>query len=129
MRFILEFVSCCGLPTQQPPEPTVARAEEERSLVPAAVVSRRVSRKKHRRTGSADWRPSLGSISEDPTVLPRESPRPGTVAPARRDVNKRSVAGGGGAAKFRYRSYGDGYYGPASVPTIMPTFSPTPFMF
>ncbi|KAK7405101.1 hypothetical protein VNO78_06296 [Psophocarpus tetragonolobus] len=129
MRFFFEFVSCCGLPTQRSPEPAVpAEEEDESSLVPAtpptAVTSRALCRKKVR-MGAAEWRPSLGSISENATP-PRET-RKGAAASGGRDAKKRS---GGGSPKVQFRSYIDGYYasGP-SMPTMMPTFSPTPFMF
>ncbi|KAG4390288.1 hypothetical protein GLYMA_06G263300v4 [Glycine max] len=114
MRFFFEFVSCCGLPTQRSPEPVVPAKEEERSLVPATAVAVVPSRKKMR-MGSAEWRPSLGSISEDvtppaPALRDRESPRKGEVASAGRDAKKRS-AGGGGTAKVRHRSFSNAYYG------------------
>ncbi|RDX61005.1 hypothetical protein CR513_60807, partial [Mucuna pruriens] len=115
MRFLFEFVSCCASPTQRPPEPALRPAEEERSLVLATATtapSRRPMRKKQR-MGAADWRPSLGSISEDSTASPRErdSPRNRAVASDGRDVKKRSAAGAGGTAKVRHRSYSDGYHG------------------
>ncbi|XP_061351013.1 uncharacterized protein LOC133296080 [Gastrolobium bilobum] len=131
MRFFLEFVSCCGSLTQRESKRALPPEEEERWLVQvptaAADSSRRVFRKKRGRIGATDWKPSLGSISEDNAVLPRNS----AVASAGKDVKKRSAtaAGSGGAAKVRHRSYSDGYYGSAAMPTIMPTFSPTPFMF
>ncbi|TKY45442.1 hypothetical protein E2542_SST09542 [Spatholobus suberectus] len=132
MRFLFEFVSCCGSPTQRAPEPAVPPAEEERWLVPAttaAAPSRRPCRKKQR-MGAAEWRPSLGPISEDAAPpRERESPRISAASSAARDAKKRSAGGAGGAAKVRYRSYSDGYSGSVAMPTIMPTFSPTPFMF
>ncbi|KAK7342596.1 hypothetical protein VNO80_25552 [Phaseolus coccineus] len=127
MRFLFEFVACCGSPMQRTPEPAVPPLEEERSLVPAAAAAatvsvRRPGRKKQR-TRSAEWRPSLGPILEDGVTLPKESPRKDTAASPASDAKKRSTA------KVRYRSYSDGYRSGASMPTMIPTFSPTPFMF
>ncbi|KAJ1441949.1 hypothetical protein SESBI_01159 [Sesbania bispinosa] len=116
MRFFFEFVSCCSSPTRHAPEPAVPAEDEERWLVPAssaavtATPSRRPCRKKQRRMGAPDWRPSLGSISEDSAVPPRE--RNGTVASAGRDAKKRGAAVG--ATKAHNRRYSDGYHG--SVP-------------
>lgn len=105
MRFFLEFVSCCASPTGRATEPTVSAEEEDRWLVPAPVVSAAPSRrKKQKRMGAPDWRPSLGSISEDIAVPPRE-PLNGAVASA----GKKTGSAGGGAAKVYHRSYSDGY--------------------
>ncbi|QCD86688.1 hypothetical protein DEO72_LG3g1213 [Vigna unguiculata] len=104
MRFFFEFVSCCGLPTQRTPEPAVLRLEEERSFVPAAApaVSVRRPHRKRQRMGSAEWRPSLGPISEDGASLAEESPRKNTAASPASNAKKRSTV------KVHYRSYSDG---------------------
>ncbi|XP_027356087.1 uncharacterized protein LOC113865602 [Abrus precatorius] len=133
MKFFFEFVSCCGSPTKRASEPIAPAPEEESSLVPATISvtvasSRRYCRRQ-KKAGAADWRPSLGSISEDSVVPPRESPRSGAVASAGRDGKKRSASAAGGGAKIRYRSYSDGYYGASAMSTGMPAFSPAPFMF
>ncbi|BAT89876.1 uncharacterized protein HKW66_Vig0246550 [Vigna angularis] len=121
MRFLFEFVSCCGLPTQRTPEPAVLPLEEERSFVSEAAptVSVRRRHRKRQRMGSAEWKPSLGPISEDGATQAKESPRKNTAASPASDAKKRTTA------KVRYRSYSDG----SSMPTMIPTFSPTPFMF
>ncbi|CAL0333803.1 unnamed protein product [Lupinus luteus] len=114
MRFFLEFVSCCGSPTQNRSAPATLPAEDEqRWLVPAppVIASRPRTRRKRGRRGH-EWRPSLGSISEDITVSTRDrtDPRKDTaVVPSTRDVKRRS-SGGAGAARGRQRSYNDRDY-------------------
>ncbi|KAL1346087.1 hypothetical protein AAHE18_08G164300 [Arachis hypogaea] len=82
MRFLLDFVYCCGTSN--------LRSEDSgystKPLVPPP--SQNFRRKKR---GAPDWRPSLGSISEDGAAATRERGGPG----AGRDVRRRS---GGGAA-------------------------------
>lgn len=117
----MEFVSCCGSPTQN----RLPAEEEERWLVrvPPDVTSRPLSRNRRGRTGARghDWRPSLGSISEDISVSSsssreRTDPCNGAAAAAAstsRDVKRKSSGvrgGGGGAAKARHRSYDEGDY-------------------
>ncbi|KAI4322842.1 hypothetical protein L6164_022497 [Bauhinia variegata] len=123
MRFFLEFVSCCGSPS----EPAVMERaslelrKETSTLVPAV----RYNRRKKRGRAAQDWRPSLGSISEDndPPQREREVPRNGTVR-SEREAKRKSAS----PAKVRCRSYNDDFR-QHSVPTIVPAFSPTPFMF
>lgn len=111
MRYLLEFVSCCATPTTLERETSVPGEDEGRWLVPAPVVSSTASassqrriRKKHKRSTSADWRPSLGSISEDVVVQPK-----GTVACAGKEVKKKTAVRGAG--KVYHRNYSDGYHG------------------
>ncbi|XP_004505423.1 uncharacterized protein [Cicer arietinum] len=129
MRFLLEFVSCCATPEKRASESSVLAEDEDRWLVPAPVVSvasassRTRFRKKQRKAGAPDWRPSLGPISEDVVVPPKAA----TITPGREAKKKTSARG---ATKVYRRSYSDVYQGSSSpVPTIMPAFSPTPFMF
>nr|KYP34295.1 hypothetical protein KK1_044779 [Cajanus cajan] len=115
MRFLLEFVACCGSPVQGESKPVLTRPpEEETSLVsatPSAVLIRRSYRKKQR-MGSAEWRPSLRPISED-SPRERESPRTSSASSTGRDAKRRSPGGGGG--KVRLRSYSDSNYGSVNV--------------
>ncbi|KAL2327926.1 hypothetical protein Fmac_021353 [Flemingia macrophylla] len=127
MRFLLEFVACCGSPIQK----------EEKSLVPANTPVAPITRcyRKKQRMSATEWRPSLVPISED---LPRESPRSSSAGSTRADAKKRTA--GGCHGKVRLRSYSDSSYGlinfifgltfrSPSMPALIPTFSPTPFMF
>ncbi|KAL1299370.1 hypothetical protein HN51_043818 [Arachis hypogaea] len=121
MRFLLDFVYCCGTSN--------LRSEDSgystKPLVPPP--SQNFRRKKR---GAPDWRPSLGSISEDIAAAPRERGGPG----AGRDVRRRSGGGAAVAPAVRvqrryYSDDGDYDYRRNTMPTIMPAFSPTPFMF
>ena len=128
MRYLLEFVSCCATPMIRERETSVPVEDDGRLLVPAPLVSATAStssnrryRKKHKKSGSQDWKPSLGPISEDLVVQPK-----GTVACAGcagKEVKKKTIPRGAG--KVHHRSYSDSYHGPM----IMPAFSASPFMF
>lgn len=111
MRFLFELVPCCGSPTRRSQEPVVPSEDEERWLVSlpatAAAPSRRGGRKKQRKPGAPDWRPSLGSISEDLTPAPK--PVNGAAAAAGKGSKKRSAVGGG--VKVHHPSYSDRYSG------------------
>jgi len=106
MRFFLEFVSCCASP-RHTSDSLVPAEDEGKWLVPAPVVAvasvRRQNRK--RKVGASDWRPSLGSISED-VIVPQKC----TVASAGREGKKKSGARGG-AGRVYHRSYTEGYHG------------------
>ncbi|CAJ1956850.1 unnamed protein product [Sphenostylis stenocarpa] len=105
MRF---FVSCFG----GAGEPTAAR----KPVVPPP--SRNLRRNK------THWRPALGSISEETAPPLRERD---AAAEAAGDV-KRIV--NSNTAKAQRRHYGeDCDYSRVVMNAIMPTFSPTPFMF
>ncbi|XP_061348801.1 uncharacterized protein LOC133294168 isoform X2 [Gastrolobium bilobum] len=115
MRFFLDFVSCCGCavdPTNNlvPPPPSQALRSKKRD--------------------APHWRPSLGSISEDNAPPQRER---GTVASGgdlKRRSSTRAVAAATAKAHHRYYSVDYDYsYGRVAMSTIVPTFSPTPFMF
>lgn len=114
MRFF-EFVSCCGSPTR--------RADDERSLVPVTAWasapapvgggSRALRRVRRGKMGGPDWRPSLGSISEDNTATPptvRGGRQNNTATISRRDVKRKRRGGAAGSAKVRHRSISDGYH-------------------
>ncbi|KAI3466193.1 hypothetical protein Pfo_022856, partial [Paulownia fortunei] len=67
MKFLLEFVTCCGSCSSGARQP----AEETRLLV-VQEPRRRVGRKQGRvRGGGREWRPSLSSISEDVLMAER----------------------------------------------------------
>ncbi|KAJ6332851.1 hypothetical protein OIU77_008825 [Salix suchowensis] len=139
MKFLLEFVSCCGVSNgggvgQEVPESVGRRSEEETREVMTMRNDHR--RKKRGRGSSADgindsrdeWKPSLSAISENNMVVVEERR-------VERVLNRKgSVAAGGGNGGGRARDiaslsgYGDNYR-PNGVWTVIPAFSPTPFMF
>uniref|UniRef100_A0A5B6ZL02 Uncharacterized protein n=1 Tax=Davidia involucrata TaxID=16924 RepID=A0A5B6ZL02_DAVIN len=132
MKFLLEFVSCCG-PASRPSVATTTPppAEETRSLVhsppPSRTDNRRYRRRKRERMAAsrsdsvAEWRPSLCAISED-NIVPEKDAR---AAVGSERILKRKVAS---TARVHVRSYSDDI-GRAHLPAIIPAFSPTPFLF
>ncbi|PON55759.1 hypothetical protein PanWU01x14_185680 [Parasponia andersonii] len=137
MKF-LEFVSCCG-PALTPSGPTVRpeparRPEETRSLVQPPPPPRSRRRRKRGWLGasgsvsaSAEWRPSLCSISEDNVVvIEKKGEENNRTAGSERMVKRKS--GSRSPRRTNGVSYSDDY-GRSSFPTVIPAFSPTPFMF
>ncbi|KAB2605830.1 hypothetical protein D8674_005547 [Pyrus ussuriensis x Pyrus communis] len=120
MKFLLEFVPCCGAtrPTTSNSEPAPL-SEETRSLVraPSRILRRR--RKRRSSVNSSDWTPSLSSISED-NVAAKVVDR---TAAIERAVKRKS---GQDRTRVQVRSHGEDY-GQASF--AIPAFSPTPFTF
>ncbi|MCI02414.1 hypothetical protein A2U01_0023446 [Trifolium medium] len=117
MRVFLEFVSCCATP-RHTLESSILGEDHERWLVPALTVSTastsvsyRYRYHKKQRKGALDWRPSLGSISEDIAVAPKS-------AVVSREVKKKTVARGR-HTKVYHRSYSDGYYGSVKKLTFL----------
>ena len=108
MKFLLEFVSCCGVSNgggggQEVPESVGRRSEEETREV---MTIRSDHRRKKRGRGSStdgnndsrvEWKPSLGAISENNMVVVGERRvervlnRKGSVA----------AAGGNGGGRVR----------------------------
>ncbi|KAJ7948514.1 Serine/threonine-protein kinase MRCK gamma like [Quillaja saponaria] len=126
MRFFLEFVPCCGhVITRRTVEATSSppSSEERRSLVPLSRSLRRRKRGRQNSMSSADWKPSLGSISEDNVVAEKVDERNGASGSDRK-VKRKS----GSDDRVHNRTYNDDYVR-VSLPTVMPTFSATPFMF
>ncbi|KAI9093174.1 hypothetical protein K1719_027188 [Acacia pycnantha] len=130
MRF-LELVFWCGSGAQRSKVQSTASpqplTEDEGSSVSLSPRTRH--RKKQRRLTTAstapEWRPSLGSISEDHIAQQRErvDTQNRKVEPER-EVKRKNAA----ASKVHHRSYRDDTKRVA-VATVMPAFSPTPFMF
>ncbi|KAK9265982.1 hypothetical protein L1049_000054 [Liquidambar formosana] len=127
MKFLLEFVSCCGSnyssrPSEAPTSPP-ARVEETRSLVPP----RRYRRRKRGRLGAsgsvsaaaAEWRPSLCAISEDNVVMEKE----GRTVGSERTVKRKAQV------RVQVRSHSDEEFRQTPFPMVVPAFSPTPFLF
>ncbi|KAB5534756.1 hypothetical protein DKX38_017842 [Salix brachista] len=129
MKFLLEFVSCCGVSNgggggQEVPESVGRRSEEETREVMTMRNDHR--RKKRGRGSSADgnndsrdeWKPSLSAISENNMVVVGERR-------VERVLNRKgSVAAAGGSGGGRARDiaslsgYGDNYSG------LKPQFMP-----
>ncbi|EXB50914.1 hypothetical protein L484_021141 [Morus notabilis] len=141
MRFLV-FVSCCG-PTVMPavrPESSQSSsatppAEETRSLVRSRRYRRRPKRGRLGASGSApvpvEWKPSLCSISEDNVVMVERSDGQDRQDQYRTAGPERLVKRKSGSGSSRMNvvaSFGDDY-GRSSFPTVIPAFSPTPFMF
>ncbi|XP_039160407.1 uncharacterized protein LOC104426796 isoform X2 [Eucalyptus grandis] len=111
MKFLFEFVSCCGSP----------RKEGERI-----------------RAAAEEWKPSLCAISEDVVVVTvervggGETKKKATADPApepeRSASRKRS---GGSYARVHDRGFNGDEYDQrrASFQAVIPAFSPAPFMF
>ncbi|XP_031284194.1 uncharacterized protein LOC116142916 [Pistacia vera] len=124
MKFLLELVSCCGSPEAGGASPVAERVEprveETRSL-----MRRSYRRKRRGRSGCSggasaeEWKPSLCSISED-FVMDR------TKSERERSFKRKN--GGSQRDKARVRSCSRDF-GQNSGPSIIPTFSATPFMF
>ncbi|KAG7015524.1 hypothetical protein SDJN02_23160 [Cucurbita argyrosperma subsp. argyrosperma] len=140
MKFLFEFVSCCvpvNMSRLEIPEATAAPGVEEmKSLAP-------ITTRKHRRRKrgallpsaaklAADWKPSLGAISEDKVVLvlrEREKSDDQT-AESERSVKRKSGSRDGEARGVNGRSNSNDFRrSPASIPVVIPAFSPTPFLF
>ncbi|KAK6946825.1 hypothetical protein RJ641_000298 [Dillenia turbinata] len=132
MKFLLEFVTCYGSrgsrASSMQPQPPV---EETRSLVTENLRSfrrKRVRVVKARGAGaSAEWHPSLVSISEDGGLIEKESP---PAAPEKK-AKRRS----GSTRKVHHgRNYSDdnepgSRSGQSSLLMVVPAFSASPFMF
>ncbi|GMN31584.1 hypothetical protein TIFTF001_003328 [Ficus carica] len=138
MKFF-DFVACCGASVRpavrpdsspQPPPPV----EEMLSLVRSPWYRRR--RKRGRLGWSvsapartpAEWKPSLCSISEETVlVVVRSDGRDQDRTAGSERLGKRKS----GSRSSRWNvvaCFGDDY-GRSSFPTVIPAFSPTPFMF
>ncbi|XP_047973274.1 uncharacterized protein LOC125215776 [Salvia hispanica] len=117
MKFLLELVACCGSSSEEERRPP----EDARLLV--------AQRRKHDR-GGREWRPSLSSISED-VLTARRINSSNVQQPAKgwqwhRSI-KRKVASA--SQRDRRRSPAHDDFRRAHMSTVMPTFSPAPFMF
>ncbi|XP_030513647.1 uncharacterized protein LOC115727556 [Rhodamnia argentea] len=142
MKFLFEFVSCCGSPRKE--------GERVQALAPPSEggeEGRRWTRRrrKRRRGAAAEWKPSLCAISEDVMVVTvervgegggggRERRKKAAVdsdsepEPERSASRKRS---GGSGARVHDRVFnGDDYdQRRASFHAVIPACSPAPFMF
>ncbi|XVF34108.1 hypothetical protein REPUB_Repub18cG0029000 [Reevesia pubescens] len=137
MRSVLEFVSCCvttpEVSTNEEVVTTAATApkrEETRYLMPPKVAA--LGNKKRVRVGTPgsmtpEWKPSLYVISEDTVTAETKEKTPLEATTTVDRVVKRKSTGGS-RSKVHVRTYGD-EIGRNQVPLVIPTFSPTPFMF
>ncbi|PPS05421.1 hypothetical protein GOBAR_AA15244 [Gossypium barbadense] len=125
MRSFLKFVSrCVKNPEVSTTEEMVVTApgrEETRSFMAPKMVGTPFST-------TPEWKPSLYVISEDNVLAEkREKTTPeASTTPADRAVKRKS--GAGSRSKVHVRSYSDDI-GRNQEPVVIPTFSPTPFMF
>lgn len=137
MKFLLDIVSCCGTPagSSQVTLPEREEDEETRSLAPS-VPAPRNRRKRHGRmcasASESEWKPSLGAISEDHSVvaatMEREKAGANHFKKAADRTSKFAGPKNGSRAVVHVRSYSEDY-GRALMPTFVPTFAPTPFMY
>ncbi|KAJ4726175.1 Serine/threonine-protein kinase MRCK gamma like [Melia azedarach] len=133
MKFLLELVWCCGCHGSCSGANTFPeRPSDRNSLVP--VVRRSNRRRRRGRNGVGDgggggradeWTPSLCSISEDSVVVLEKEKSQKTEA--ERVVKRKS--GGFNRDRVRVRSYSKDFGKNSPIPTFIPAFSPTPFMF
>ncbi|XP_052207790.1 uncharacterized protein LOC127811703 [Diospyros lotus] len=119
MKFLLEFVGCCGssacdLAPPQARPPTSAYDPRKRGRTAAQTL---------RSKSAAEWQPSLYSISED-TIPPAEKDQRTLGVSDRMRKRKTGPAGAGS----HVRSYSDDF-GRNGYPAILPAFSAAPFLF
>ncbi|KAL7186424.1 hypothetical protein ACSBR2_028214 [Camellia fascicularis] len=142
MKSLLEFVTCCG---SAPSRPDPLRAEERQFLVlPSSRQRQRQrpargryqNRKRGSSGSSADWRPSLGAISEDNVVPESERERWRSMNAGSERMLKRKVSSSSSssslattAAGVSVRNYSSDNSGRSCFPIIMSSFSAAPFMF
>ncbi|KAG4149926.1 hypothetical protein ERO13_D05G363800v2 [Gossypium hirsutum] len=137
MRSFLKFVSrCVKNPEVSTTEEVVVTApgrEETRSFMAPKMVALKKKKKKRVKvetpfSTTLEWKPSLYVISEDNVLAEkREKTTPeASTTPADGAVKRKS--GVGSRSKVHVRSYSDDI-GRNQEPLVIPTFSPTPFMF
>ncbi|TYI85091.1 hypothetical protein E1A91_D05G414500v1 [Gossypium mustelinum] len=131
MRSFLKFVSrCVKNPEVSTTEEVVVTApgrEETRSFMAPKMVALKKKKKKRVKVGTPfsttlEWKPSLYVISEDNVLAEKRE----KTTPADGAVKRKS--GVGSRSKVHVRSYSDDI-GRNQEPLVIPTFSPTPFMF
>ncbi|XP_010267837.1 PREDICTED: uncharacterized protein LOC104604953 [Nelumbo nucifera] len=131
MRFsrnLRNLISCCG-PFARPAVATTPPREETRSLVQQSrssvttVTERFPCTKRTNSISTTQWRPSLCAISEDNVIA-------AVVTKAEQKVKsgKKAARKAGSRVKARVRSYSDEYRR-SPMPTVIPAFSPTAFLF
>ncbi|KAI4374739.1 hypothetical protein MLD38_012699 [Melastoma candidum] len=146
MKILLELVPCCGSPTSSRRRSTSAPSPPQdnddtdfTSLVPPhprrrtkrarkAVVTPRSG------SSSAKWSPSLGVIAEDRAASTVQGKAAASAADvvgsARGSGGRGSMGAWSGVPDRERRRRDDNEYGRSSLPTTMiPAFTPTPFLF
>ncbi|KAF5948578.1 hypothetical protein HYC85_014535 [Camellia sinensis] len=127
MKSLMEFVSCCG---SAPSRPDPLRAEETQFLVlPSSRKRPARGRYQNRKRGSsgtsADWRPSLGALSEDNVVPESERERwrsmnAGSERMLKRKASSSSSASTAAGVSVRnYSSDNSGYHALAPNPEAL----------
>ncbi|KAL4334341.1 hypothetical protein GQ457_07G013880 [Hibiscus cannabinus] len=136
MGIFVEFMSCCvKIPEASTTEHTAAvpMREETRSLMAPKMVTQRKKKKKRVKVATpfsmtTEWKPSLYAISEDNVMVEkREKTQSKTASTTTNRVMKRKSMLGL-CFKIHVRSHNDDM-GRNPEPVVLPTFSPTPFMF
>ncbi|XP_028080116.1 uncharacterized protein LOC114281757 [Camellia sinensis] len=135
MKSLMEFVTCCG---SAPSRPDPLRAEETQFLVlPSSRKRPARGRYQNRKRGSsgtsADWRPSLGALSEDNVVPESERERWRSMNAGSERMLKRKVSSSSSsattAAGVSVLNYSSDNSGRSCFPIIMSSFPAAPFMF
>ncbi|XP_058091574.1 uncharacterized protein LOC131237685 [Magnolia sinica] len=126
MRFF-GFVSCYGPPARPDVPDAPPRIEETGALaaLTCAPADSASGRKSGGRSNSAMWRPSLVAISEDSVVCV------GPAGKGKRTVRSsgKNLAGKSNSrAKITVHDYNE-RFGHHTVPSILPAFAPTAFLF
>lgn len=138
MKFLLEFVSCCGVSSgggQEVPAESVGRQSEEETRELMTVRNDHRRRKRGRGSSTAgnndsgvEWKPSLSAISENNVVVAGDR---GVERVLNRKGSVTAGGGGGGGGRVREIANLSGYvdnYRRNGVSVVIPAFSPTPFM-
>lgn len=135
----MKFLLCCGV--MRPDRVVKSKAEQEEEeeegettrLAPLAPARRR-RRVRRASAGEAEWKPSLSAISEDLVMIEKKKKKEEEEEEKRRASServansKRKTKTAPSRARVLFRSYSDDYER-SHMPTIFPTFAPTPFMF
>ncbi|KAL1567059.1 hypothetical protein AAHA92_02583 [Salvia divinorum] len=121
MKFLFELVACCGSSSSEKRRPP-----DDARLLVVQEPFRRAVRKQNRARGH-EWRPSLSSISEDVLTARRINSNVQQPAKGWQRSLKRKVTSISQRDRRRSPAHDDCWR--AHMSTVMPTFSPAPFMF
>lgn len=116
MKFLLEFVSCCGSSacSGRGTAPERAEYEEETRCLAPSSPSRMNRRRRRGRPGQSaaesEWKPSLCAIAEDNAmVVMMEKEKSGCANDSGSDARMYAKGKSGSGAGVRVRSYSDDY--------------------
>ncbi|XP_040986933.1 uncharacterized protein LOC121234868 [Juglans microcarpa x Juglans regia] len=122
--------SCSG----QGAAPERAEYDEETRCLAPSFPARRSRRRRRGRLGQpaaeSEWKPSLCAIAEDNAmVVMMEKEKAGCANDSGSEAQRSAKRKSGSGAGVHVRSYGDDYGRTHHIPTVIPAFAPTPFMF